>query len=51
MRTSFGGLIYGPVKGQIHWIDMEHMRTGAALEANPTITLSVFMTHAELAFS
>ena len=49
MRTSFGGLIYGPVKGQIHRIDMEHRRTGATLEANPTITLSVFRTHTQLA--
>ena len=51
MRASFDGPIYGPVKGQIHRIDMEHGRIGAALEANPTITLSVFRTHAQLAFS
>ena len=51
MWASFDGLIYDPVKGQIHRIDMEHRRTGAALEANPTITLSVFRTHAQLAFS
>ena len=51
MRASFDGLIYDPVKGQIHRIDMEHKRTGAALEANPTITLSVFRTHTQLAIS
>ena len=51
MRASFDDLIYGPVKGQIHRIDMEHRRTGATLEANPTITLSVFRTHTQLAFS
>ena len=51
MRASFDGLIYDPVKGQIHRIDMEHRRTGAALEANTMITLSVFRTHTQLAFS
>ena len=51
MRASFDGLIYDPVKGQIYRIDMEHRRTGEALEANPMITLSVFRTHAQLAFS
>ena len=51
MQASFDGLIYDPVKGQIHRIDMEHRRTGAALEAHPTITLSVFRTHMQLAFS
>ena len=51
MRASFDGLIYDPIKGQIDRIDIEHRRTGAALEANPTITLSVFRTHTQLAFS
>ena len=49
MQASFDGLIYGPVKGQIHWIDMEQRCTGAALEANPMITLTVLGTHAQLA--
>ena len=51
MRASFDGLIYDPVKGQIYRIDMEHRRTGAALETDATITLSIFRTHAQLAFS
>ena len=41
MWASFDGLIYDHVKGQIHLIDMEHTCTGAALEANPMITLTV----------
>ena len=32
--ASFDGLIKDPVKGQTHRIDMEHMRTWEALEAN-----------------
>ena len=51
MRASFVGLGYDPIKGEIHRIDMEHRRTGEALEAYPTITLSVFRTHMQLAFS